>query len=417
MRPKIPALISYGLLALPLAFAGLPLFVHAPDYYATQLGVSLAALGVVLLALRLVDAIQDPLIGALSDRFHAARHGVILIGAVLLGGGFYLLFHPVGAPLWSFALSVLICTTGFSMVGINLQALGGLWRVDPAAQVSVSATREGLGLIGLLIASVTPALLMQVMPREAALHILTLICLAMLTAGCACFYLWYRRADIAAPSTLEPLRFRELFRSSWLRRFCGIYGLSTLASSIPAVLVLFYVRDHLGAEPYAGLFLIGYFLSGALTMPLWQKLAKSQGQLKAWGISMALATATFVWAFLLPPGAIWPFFVVCLLSGTAFGADLALPPALIAARLTSEGHERAAGRYYALLAFLSKASLALATGVSLPLLDWAGYVPGETAQGMVLPVAYALVPCGLKLLSAVWLWRSRAVLGQGRIDA
>lgn len=45
MRPNAINLMSYGLLALPVAFAGLPLFIHAPDYYATDLGVSLAAMG------------------------------------------------------------------------------------------------------------------------------------------------------------------------------------------------------------------------------------------------------------------------------------------------------------------------------------------------------------------------------------
>ena len=43
--------LRYGLLGLPLAFCALPLYVFMPNFYATQWGVSLAALGPLLLAL------------------------------------------------------------------------------------------------------------------------------------------------------------------------------------------------------------------------------------------------------------------------------------------------------------------------------------------------------------------------------
>ena len=49
----------YGLLGLPLAFAALPLYVILPNHYAREFGVPLAALGAVLLAARLLDALAD----------------------------------------------------------------------------------------------------------------------------------------------------------------------------------------------------------------------------------------------------------------------------------------------------------------------------------------------------------------------
>ena len=39
---------AYGLLGLPLAFVALPVYVHLPNVYAQQYGVTLAALGVML---------------------------------------------------------------------------------------------------------------------------------------------------------------------------------------------------------------------------------------------------------------------------------------------------------------------------------------------------------------------------------
>ncbi|HCV12215.1 MAG TPA: MFS transporter, partial [Candidatus Accumulibacter sp.] len=52
--------------------------------------------------------------------------------------------------------------------------------------------------------------------------------------------------------------------------------------------------------------------------------------LRAWLASMVVAVASFVWAAGLGAGDIWPFALVCLLSGAALGADLTLPAALLA---------------------------------------------------------------------------------------
>ncbi|RYY52069.1 MAG: MFS transporter, partial [Comamonadaceae bacterium] len=55
--------LRYGLLGMPLAFVALPLYVLLPNHYARDFGVPLAALGLMLLGARLVDALIDPLLG------------------------------------------------------------------------------------------------------------------------------------------------------------------------------------------------------------------------------------------------------------------------------------------------------------------------------------------------------------------
>ena len=52
--------LRYGALGLPLAFLALPLYVLLPSYYAAKHGMSLATLGIVLLATRALDAALDP---------------------------------------------------------------------------------------------------------------------------------------------------------------------------------------------------------------------------------------------------------------------------------------------------------------------------------------------------------------------
>ena len=415
MNTRRITLLQYGLLALPIAFAGLPIYIHAPDFYATELGIPLASIGIVLLLLRVIDAVQDPLIGSVSDRFHRQRHWVVLLGILMLGGGFWMVFHPMAShPLLWLALSVVICTTGFSIASINLQAVGGLWQVAPSERTRVASTREALGLVGLLAASVIPAVLMQRYSAAQAFHLLALGYIPLLALCAYAFFRWLRHASLTRPESSFPLPFLELWKAPWLRRFMLVYILSTFASSIPGVLVLFFIRDHLQAEDQTGVFLLLYFLSGALAMSLWQHIAGKRGKKYAWGASMVLACVTFVWAFLLQPGDVWPFALVCLLSGIAFGADLALPPAMIADHIASMHHARAASRYYALLAFFSKAALALATGMMLPALGWAGYQPGQADVTGALPIAYALIPCIIKASAALLLIFS-PILTQGEL--
>jgi hypothetical protein len=42
----------------------------------------------------------------------------------------------------------------------------------------------------------------------------------------------------------------------------------------------------------------------------------------------------------------------------------------------------------------------------LALLAWLGYVPGSSGGLPALSAAYALLPCALKLLAALLLWRA-----------
>ncbi|MEP1932694.1 MAG: MFS transporter [Roseibium sp.] len=396
------ALFKYGAMAFPLAFAGLPIYLHAPDYYAVSLGQNLATLGLILLALRLIDAFQDPFIGSLSDRFHTHRNLVIAIGTLMLGGGFWMLFNPVTtSPLIWFAASVLICTTGFSVVTINLQALGGLWRCSSEDRTQVTGSREVLGLLGLLTAAITPPLLAKWFDSAGAFQMLTIAYLPLLAVALCFLISWTRTAPIQNPArTKHQNGWLGLLKDKWRVTFYGLAFVNTVSSAIPAVLVMFFIRDRLGAESYTGLFLLIYFLAGAASMPLWIRLAGQLGKFRTWQISLAVAVLTFCWAVLLGRGDIASYAAVCAFSGFALGADLALPPAILADHIEADNRQGEASRLFSLMALISKSALAIATGVTLPLLSVFGYVPNTSMTpdlDFALSLTYAALPCVLKL--------------------
>lgn len=153
------ALAAYGALGLPLAFAALPIYVHVPRLYAEGLGLSLALVGAVLLAARIVDAVTDPLIGWANDRLPRRRLWIALSLPALGAGMFGLLAPPAGAgAVWLFALLVAV-SLAYSVASIAYNAWGAEVASTPAARTRFVASREAFALAGVVFAAVLPGLL------------------------------------------------------------------------------------------------------------------------------------------------------------------------------------------------------------------------------------------------------------------
>jgi len=158
-RLGLGARFAYGLLGLPLAMAALPLYVHLPKFYGDHLGVSLTALGFVLLALRLADGFIDPLLGAWSDRA-PSRKRLIGFAMPVLVAGIAVLFLPAGrseaALLAWMGVALALVYTAFSLATINHNAWGAELSQDPVGRTRITAMREGLALVGVVVASLAP---------------------------------------------------------------------------------------------------------------------------------------------------------------------------------------------------------------------------------------------------------------------
>jgi GPH family glycoside/pentoside/hexuronide:cation symporter len=412
---SLRALAAYGAFGLPLGFLALPLYVTLPDFYARQHGLGLALIGVLLLVSRLADALADPLIGRWVDGMRAGRGytTAIMLSVPLVAGGFAGLFlapplAPAAASAWLLGL-LLLSFAGFSLGSIAYHAWGVELAAAPAARARVVGMREGFGLAGMLLGALVPQFA-GMTATSATLAALLLLTGAWLVLGAPRPVV--RSLQAAPGGWLLPLR-RPGFRPLW-----AVFVVNGIASAVPATLMPFFVRDALGAGDWIGPLLALYLVTGAATIPLWIRLSGGIGLARAWIAGMALAVATFAWAFFLPgqpaEAALIGFAVVCALSGLALGADLVLPSALLAGVIQRAGDaDSRGGSYFGLWNFGAKLTLALAAGLALPLLGLLGYVPGAPpgAGGVIgLAATYCLLPCLLKLLAALLLWRSRAAL-------
>jgi Na+/melibiose symporter-like transporter len=403
--------LSYGALGLPLAFVALPLYVVLPNHYATTFGIPLAALGALLLGARLLDAVADPWIGQWIDGWFAHSRRRVLAGAavaaVVVAAGFHALFFPAvqgtTALLAWCALALAVTYLSYSVLSVLHQAWGARLGGDPAQRSRIVSWREGLALAGVLVASVLPSL--------AGLAVSSAVFAATLAIG-----LWLLarapqpRIGAGAGHGTAAATFSSMalpLRTPAFRRLLAIYLVNGVASAVPATLVLFFIRDRLQAPSYEPLFLASYFAAGALSMPLWVRAVARFGLARTWYAGMALAIVTFAWAVALGAGDVAGFVLVCVASGAALGADLAVPGALLAGVIRRAGHgDQLEGAYFGWWNFATKLNLALAAGVALPLLSVFGYQPGarDPAALSALTIAYCVLPCVLKALAAWLLW-------------
>src|SRR5882762_3043746 len=61
-------LAAYAAPCLPLAGLGLPLVVYLPEFYASELGLSLAQVGFAFMMVRFLDVAFEPFFGGVMDR-------------------------------------------------------------------------------------------------------------------------------------------------------------------------------------------------------------------------------------------------------------------------------------------------------------------------------------------------------------
>lgn len=405
MTPRLPA---WSLFAALIAMAGLPIYIHAPKFYVDTYGTSLAAMGFTLAALRLIDVVQDPLLGWLAEATRPRRRLTIAIGTFLMAAALYALFAvtpPVDPLVW-FALTLTILFSAFSYLTICFYAEGvtKAQTLGPEGHIRLAGWREGGSLLGVCLAATAPIALAPLSAQPFTAFAVIFVAVAIL-ATLAMRPEWQ---GIPAVPTPNPLTlFRPVLADTLARRLLFIALLNAAPVAVTSTLFLFFVESRLGLPGYEGPLLLLFFLSAAASTPLWSLLARRHGPKPTLLGAMSLAIASFFWTLTLGTGDLIPFAIICAASGAALGADLTLLPAIFAQRLAQAGTPEAAA--FGLWSFVSKLSLALAALTILPTLEAAGFQSGQTnpeSALWTLVLIYAGLPCVLKLIAIVLLART-----------
>jgi len=395
----------FSSLAFVIGMAGLPVYIHAPKYFVDVYGISLVTMGVIIFFLRLVDVFQDPLLGIIASK--TTRFGALpitlAVGAMCVGMIMLFAVHsPVSPSLW-FSISLFLVFSGFSFAYIRSYAQG-LINLGAKDQLRLARWREVGTTLGICVAAILPTTLLLVSADGYPLFAIFFCLIAI----AALIHVW---SQFPASNSFQDSQssFSNLLSATRNLQIRNLLFLALVNSSpvaLSSTLFLFFVESRLNAPDWAGIFLVLFFLAAAIATPFWTKLAGVHGVFKILKISMFLSIISFFGATFLSEGDGLIFSAICLLSGATVGADLALLPVLFARQIENSSIVPDIG--FSLWNFVSKATLAFAAIISLPLLELVGFNSGGSNSEnalLALTFGYAILPCILKCISIVLLFK------------
>ncbi|HEX7874621.1 MAG TPA: MFS transporter [Sphingobium sp.] len=413
-------LAGFASLSVPIYAAQMPLGVHLPAIYAQHYGLSLAVIGAIFLAERLWGAVADPLIGALSDRTQSRfgrRRPWIIGGGALFGLSAFALFFPaaslvsplyLGAALFTFYL-------GWSMMQIPYYAWSGEISGDYHERTRIATYQTVAGSLALLFVLVLPTIIDQFSPSNGGLKLAAMGGVVLL--GLAVSLPLALRAfpeKVAVPAerrARQPLS-RTLgivVGDPLLRRVLLSDFAVTVGQSIRGGLIVFFVAFYMGLPQWASGLYLFQFIFGVIAGPVWAQIGYRIGKHRAAVTGEIVQVAINLGLLFVVPGQLGLLLFLTVAQGLAQGSGNLMLRSMVADvadenRLRT-GEDRTA-LFFSAFSISSKAGMAVAVGIALPLVGWFGFDPQAAVNTPAalkgLLAVFALGPAIAHLISA-WL--------------
>lgn len=422
MTDRIPVLqkIAYAAPAFALAVVGIPVYVYLPKFYTDVVGVHITALGYILLAVRLFDAVTDPALGLLSDRTdtrYGRRRPYIVGGSLLLAGSIFFLFNPpmmgrTAETVW-FSVGIFSLFLFWTVVTVPYESLGPEITFNYHERTTLFGMRDGALIAGTLAAASAPAIIDAALGlpdtgegERTAFFWMSAIYAPLVIASCVWCVFAVRELPRSEGRSWGGLisGYGQVFQNRPFVILLIAYTVSAVGSNLPATLILYYVEYVLESDK-ADLFLLIYFVTGVIFMPGWIWLSGRADKKRAWLTAIGVNTGAFIGVFFLGPGDTAMYGILVFLSGVGLGGTLALPSSIQADVIDYDElrwGERREGRYIGLWSIAKKLAAALGVGVGLSVLGVSGYepnIPQPEGVRFTLRVLYALVPSLFNLIA------------------
>ena len=406
---KSKEIFLYGILGIPIAFLGFPLYIYLPTFYVEFVGLNIGDVGLILLLARLIDMILDPYIGKLTDKYN--NFNIILISTFFVLVGLFFLIKPIYfKSIWLFCFS-LITYISYSFVMIPYLTLNSKLSDNSVNNTKLAFSREIFIIIGVLSALLFPYIFQVANDPKKSLELLLNIILVIFPIFSIIFYKKLKNKQIIKEQTIDK-RFFESIKVFFIKfpqhkKLFLAFLLNNLANALPATLFLFFVKYILILEDKTGLFLIIYFLSAIITFPLWIKLSLVISKKTTWILSMIISSSAFIFVPFLENYDLVYFIIICILTGMCLGADMALPSSIQSdvAQMSEKMSNDISGVLFGFWAMITKFSLALAVAISFITLEFTSFDALNINENSLIAiiVMYSILPIIFKALSIVLL--------------
>lgn len=412
--------LGYAAVCAPLYIAHLPTVSILPALYAQQAQLSLVAIGTILVAMRVLDAVIDPAIGYLSDATRSRlgpRKPWMIAGALLCSLGVWIAFNPSPSSGYlHFAIGYFLLVVGYSMVEIPHMALVSDLTGDYDQRARLATYRYVGRVLGSLSFVAIP--LIGVFPTTAMTAQVTSLA-AWLVIGLFAVTLPLLLAVV--PNTAAAVKegdspkvaLRDLARNRPFLQFVAMYGAAGLASGLVSGLFFFYLGSYLAiADKYSHI-MLGVYAISAFAALFWLKVTLHWDKHLVLA-ACALATAACnVAMFFIRPGDAASLLMVVVFGVTAFavagqmGAITALV-ADVADYGRYQSRRDHAGNYFATAVFINKCCEAVGGGLGLVIAGLFGFsVKGPNGAWAMAGFFLAIIwiPFALNSVAALIAWR------------
>ena len=412
----------YGLANLPTSIVGLPIALYIPAFYSADLGLSLAAVGVLLTLSRLTDVVTDPAIGILSDRWRTRfgrRKPWIVLGTPLMMLSLWKLFVPpegVGMLYLFGWISALYLS--FTLVDLPYRAWGAELSKDYRERSRVTGWREGFGYIGLIASLSIPLYVAFGLDMPGPRNALYAIAVVVLFALPIFMTPMLGLVKEPIPESIDRTKLdwrrglRVVWRNGSFRRLVICFAFFIAAISMTASLSFFFVR-HVMEEPFDryAVFVLVYYVSSTLAIPIWLRISDRLGKHKTVVLGIIWLSLWSAPIPLLGPGDYWTFFFVMIMKGSSIGSLIFLPASMAADIVdldTLRTGEQRTGLYFSIWGMVNKGAAALGVLIATTSAAWFGFEPALDANTASAKLAvaclYSLIPACLALVAVPLLW-------------
>ena len=422
--PAVPrrsnrTLAAFAASCLPYAALGLPVYVTLPEFYASHVGVPLAAVSLIFLIVRLADIVVDPLLGVVIDRTSTrwGRYRVwMAIGApILMLSVAMLFFVGQGAGTTHLAVWLVIMYLGYSISLLSQMSWAAVLSPDYDQRSRIYGFWQVANILGVLAVLMIPVIAQAMgfsYPEAVRMQggfIVVMVPIALLIT----FAFTPEPRNVTPPPHGGMGATLRMIMKPVLRRLLISDLMLGAARGLIGVLFFYFFEHARGFErEQTSILLLIYFVAGLVGAPIWAVLATRIGKHTALAIGSVYFAVSFAAATLLVPAGNFMAAAVAIFgTGLAFGAADLLLRAMMAdasdAVRLEDGADRT-GLLFSILTATSKLGYAVSVG-AFAVLEWIGFDPSPGATndpGVILGLQWLFIaaPFVLLLVSA-WVLR------------
>ena len=317
----------YGSLAFPIAMLGYPLGAYIPRLYATEMGISLTAIGLVIMVAAIFDAVTDPVMGHFSDRWRTRwgrRRPWIVVGLPLWLFAVWMLLNPTfGIGVAYLALFFLMMRASSTLFGLPYSAWGLELSSEYHARTMIQSAREKWVIAGLIASAAMVMFSEELFGRAEASFVLSNISIVVVVMVPFAALLVLLRVPEVPTFNAPPVSMKDglvrMYHNKLFFRLLMIELLIAGGENFRNTLSLLFIQDYIGL-PAVGRALLVYFGAGLLAIPVWDWIAGRFGKHRSLAAAMVLVGFVSLAVLTVREGELPKFYVLFALKGFCFGA-------------------------------------------------------------------------------------------------